>query len=655
MAYTTILSEKKSTYGSPYCFYTVQYYEKARSSSAVTLAVRISAHLQYYNSFNGYALTAKLTVEGSTYTIPLKGTETWSGTATHTVDKDISVSASATTTVLGASFSVTCSGANASVLNATGCSNISISRYYTTASVSASGATIGDTVSIALSGKYPPAAVCDVTYKFGKLSGNVGKDISGNALSWDTSKIRGDLLKQIPEASSGTCTLTCVTRNGTSVIGTTSCTLTLNTQEKVSMAEDKVVVTPANDNEFLKKAGIYVAGYSKVKVVSAATPGEGAYITAYDISGLGAVGKTADWTSEILSSAGEKKIIVTATDSRNTTATVTKTINVLEYKNPTMILNVERGTGNESAWAPDVSGEDLKITAVGSVSLVDKGNTGKVSITLDGAPLPDSEWVSGEETVCYVKGKAPNNVTHKVTAVMTDLLGNKSNESIFEIPTAVVNMSMKSEDKGVTFGGYPVQEGFVCEFPAKFNNNIFLKAEAAGFDKAFAEKCEADENGLVSIKKLILNMMYPVGSYYWSSEATNPKDLFGGTWEKIEGRFVLAAGSAYPVGSSGGEATVTLTASNMPTHTHSVTGTAASAGSHWHQMGADLDAVYSTSGTRSYSIHGGTSGAGYIRGYTTTTGAHTHKVTGTAASTGGGTAHNNMPPYIAAYCWRRTE
>ena len=69
----------------------------------------------------------------------------------------------------------------------------------------------------------------------------------------------------------------------------------------------------------------------------------------------------------------------------------------------------------------------------------------------------------------------------------------------------------------------------------------------------------------------LLNLIYPVGSIYWSSNSTNPGTLFGGTWTQIKDRFILAAGDSYSNGATGGAATVTLTVSNMPSHSHSFT------------------------------------------------------------------------------------
>lgn len=139
--------------------------------------------------------------------------------------------------------------------------------------------------------------------------------------------------------------------------------------------------------------------------------------------------------------------------------------------------------------------------------------------------------------------------------------------------------------------------------------------------------------------------IYPVGSLYWSKKSTNPGTLFGGTWTQITDKFILAAGSTYTVGSTGGAATVTLTTNQIPSHTHS--GSANSTGAHTHtgvpsgsyynSRGSDEDYAYAKSNTS------GSTGSG---------GAHSHTVTINA--TGGGQAHNNMPPYVVYYCWERT-
>lgn len=76
----------------------------------------------------------------------------------------------------------------------------------------------------------------------------------------------------------------------------------------------------------------------------------------------------------------------------------------------------------------------------------------------------------------------------------------------------------------------------------------------------------------VILKENFLNLVYPVGSIYWSSNNTNPGTLFGGTWTQIKDKFILAAGDSYTNGATGGAATVTLTVSNMPSHSHSIGG-----------------------------------------------------------------------------------
>ena len=124
----------------------------------------------------------------------------------------------------------------------------------------------------------------------------------------------------------------------------------------------------------------------------------------------------------------------------------------------------------------------------------------------------------------------------------------------------------------------------------------------------------------------VLDNVYPVGSIYMNVNSTNPGTLFGGTWEQIQGKFLLGMSSSYPAGSSGGEATHTLTISELPKHTHSIVAYSSS-GTDYSGSDANLSFSYNTS----------------MIGWM-----------GRTASVGSSQAHNNMPPYLSIYIWKRT-
>ena len=100
---------------------------------------------------------------------------------------------------------------------------------------------------------------------------------------------------------------------------------------------------------------------------------------------------------------------------------------------------------------------------------------------------------------------------------------------------------------------------------------------------------ELDSNGNLSVNSITTNSInsqaitsavYPVGSIYLSINSTNPSTLFGGTWEQIKDKFLLACGDTYTNGSTGGEATHTLTTNEIPSHSH--TASTNSTGGHRH-------------------------------------------------------------------------
>lgn len=135
---------------------------------------------------------------------------------------------------------------------------------------------------------------------------------------------------------------------------------------------------------------------------------------------------------------------------------------------------------------------------------------------------------------------------------------------------------------------------------------------------------------------------HPVGSYYWSNDSTSPATLFGGTWEALPAGYTLIAqGSGsddfgsytYTAGQKYGERKHKLTTDELPSHSHTVytdndfcAYNNPESNQPWKQGLINVD--YYPQG-----ITYGSHGSGY---------------------TGANQAHNNLPPSVAAYCWKRT-
>ena len=169
-------------------------------------------------------------------------------------------------------------------------------------------------------------------------------------------------------------------------------------------------------------------------------------------------------------------------------------------------------------------------------------------------------------------------------------------------------------------------------------------------------------------KSALLDLIYPVGSIYMNLNSTNPATLFGGTWVQIKDRFLLAAGTTYSANSTGGEASHTLTTSEMPSHTHTQASHTHSNAAHTHGLRSGTDWSTAVGGLNAATnksqigaVDGGTNGLGYyyktladnvdwVQSVSISIGSSTP----TIYSSGGGQAHNNMPPYMTVYVWRRT-
>lgn len=113
----------------------------------------------------------------------------------------------------------------------------------------------------------------------------------------------------------------------------------------------------------------------------------------------------------------------------------------------------------------------------------------------------------------------------------------------------------------------------------------------------------------------------------------------------LSGRFIIGTGAAYPTGSTGGAATVAFTAAQMPVHTHIATAWTDVQGLHSHEAAQCI--TYNENGHYGAETQYQNDLDLIHKGITGWDGAHSHNIGVSIANTGGGQAHNNMPPYYA--------
>ena len=144
------------------------------------------------------------------------------------------------------------------------------------------------------------------------------------------------------------------------------------------------------------------------------------------------------------------------------------------------------------------------------------------------------------------------------------------------------------------------------------------------------------EGGGKTLDKLF-DLVYPVGSIYLSVNSTNPKDLFGGTWEMMYGGYLYATNGSHSYSSYTGTGTqsTTLTVNQIPSHTHS-----------FKRNGGYSNGIM---------VDTGALGAWGSPIYQVSTSNYTAVPnTPSIDSTGGGQGHTHNVAYIAVRVWKRT-
>ena len=207
---------------------------------------------------------------------------------------------------------------------------------------------------------------------------------------------------------------------------------------------------------------------------------------------------------------------------------------------------------------------------------------------------------------------------NKIIINMKFPLGNKDTEVSFELSEKIISLERTLQYFSSTFK--EINKNNIIT-----NTNLKDTKVDLGNTKYNLEKVKSD------FKRDLLEKVYPIGSYYWSSNNKSPSEIFGGSWTKINGRFLFASDSNHYVGETGGEERVTLKINEIPSHSHNY----------------DRFNYYST--------HGGEYIPGSVEGYYPFVKKdYDYYRSNSTSSTGGGCSHNNMPPFLTANCWKRT-
>lgn len=317
--------------------------------------------------------------------------------------------------------------------------------------------------------------------------------------------------------------------------------------------------------------------------IPTATAKKGATIASYAIA-FGGVTKTVTAAGAVSLGAVDvsysQALTVTAKDSRGFTASQSVQVTVDDYSAPTAVIDLHRLNNFEPTTYITANSRYSHLNGKNAVTIAAKFK--KVSDSSYGTPIELED--SAQSTVTCDMDSA-----YDFVVTIADKL--ESTDYNLTIGKGIPSFFIDTKKSSVGVNCLPTQENAF-----QLGDSAWLTAQGA----------------------------YPVGAIYLSVTDANPAALFGGTWERIGGRFLLGADTTYTAGSTGGEAAHTLTVDEMPKHNHEIDNLNASGSA----------TPFMTVQAQDKRGFGGNVQTMYA---------------------GGGKAHNNLPPYLAVYMWKRVR
>ena len=339
---------------------------------------------------------------------------------------------------------------------------------------------------------------------------------------------------------------------------------------------------------------------------------------------------------------GPVKVVCTVTDTRGFTASETFTIEAYEYTKPNLsAITIFRADASGNA---DENGAFMYVSAV-----ADYADLGGKNAILD---FMAGFSVNGSATVVYTDmesgvpvmlgaGSVVPTRSYRVTITLSDICGSTT---VYEtvIATASAAFNIMPGGKGAAFSRLAEREKAIDLADWDLVTGGDIEAGGATFTKDIHAP---------NLKFFSALDAYPVGSIYLAVDNVSPAVKFGGTWAKIEDCFLMAAGTKYQAGSTGGEADHTLTIEEMPAHSH-YAGNNAEGSEEAAAARFNTAPGLASSNIARKEVGEDSSSSIWVLAQTNGYGQLTQTLK--TADTGGGQAFSILPPYMAVHVWYRT-
>ena len=455
--------------------YTLSIYRSSNISS--------SASKDYSITINGVKVASGTTTIGGSGT---KNIKTGTTTIAHTADGTKSFSLS-----FSLEIGITWSGSSIGTITGSGTGTLDTIPRATTPTLSTSSIDMGSSITISTP-RASSSFTHTLTYSFGSASGTIASSV-GTSQSWT---VPLTLANQVPNATSGTCTITCKTYNGSTLIGTKTVTFTAKVPSSVVPSISSVSVADTN-SAYATQFGALVQGKSKAKFTITAAGSYSSTISTYKTVIESKTYTGASPTTAVLSGSGNITATITVTDSRGRTASTSKTVSVVAYSAPKITSfsvirsNADGTTNNE--------GTNATVKVAFSISSVNNKNTS--SYIIDYKLVSATTWTTLKNGTGYsfnqnvISGAVFNvDSTYDIRLTVTDYFGKA--QAIVDLSTAFTLMDFNANGKAMAIG------------------KVSEKTEGVEFGiKAFFNKGEAPNGAIELPANTDLNTVLDEGYY----------------------------------------------------------------------------------------------------------------------------------------------